>query len=693
MLQKLEVGGLANTSFQGSGVGKPILENESIVTVQIYDSANSSTGLMGTLSWTGTSWNTSINVADLSEGLYFIQLIFTNNSPYYSAVGKLNSSPFAIAHILNITSISQSYNGNTTQINTVEVRANTSYQGLGLGTPIENNPDAIITCSVVNNSDSRLTDVSGLAVWNEISSSWKAYISTSSLPEGDYYIMVNFSVISSQYNASSIQNTTTFTVKHVLTLYIPTPIFNPDNATVDIVGIIALDSYSVYHHINDTTVLSTYFEIFNYSSKESIGIYGGLTYNATFDDWRNISIDLSDYIEGFLFIRVNISSIDVPEGAVMNSSPFELVHKLIISGISLEYSADFNQTLNITVGNVYSTYKYSSGGEINHAHYYFFFVNNQTAVETPNLGGNLTKTGSIWQELANVSQLPEGDYYVVVTFADLTAANSKGSASTTNFTIIHRINVSTPIISYIDQMDQLLNISCYANSSYYYHRLCNSPIICTGYYRIYLGNDTPTSITGDLEWNGVAWVAKNADVSLLPVGSYRIKCYFSTNYASASSLLSNTFTVNHSIEITTPSIMFNNITKQLTILHMNALSSFSTHGYLTNLTAQSAYFVIFNQQNQSTGISGQLSWNGTEWQAINFATPSLAEGIYYVKIYFNDSQTSLTDISSDFFEAKYLKEEFDWMVIVITLLVVAAIIIVLFWSFVPVKPKQRSEEI
>jgi len=688
MAQSIKVGALAKASFQGHGIGTQIKINQAIVTFKIYSSAKIYAGISGNLNWASYSWNTTANIANLAENNYYAQVTFSNNSQYYSASGARNSSLFRVDHILDITYISQYYIDSTSQIVCIEVRANTSYQGAGVGVPIANNPNARILCTIVNNTNKKLTQVNGYAQWVGSSSSWKVNISTSSLPEKVFYVMVNFSVISNVYNASLTRNSTTFLINHILTLYVPRPQFNPDTVTLDIVGIIATDSYSGYHHINSTTVKSTYFEIFNYNSKISIGIRGHLIYNQTFDDWRNTTIDLSIYSEGLYFIYVNISSIDVPEGATSNSTPFEIVHKIIISGISLKYTAGFVQTLNITVLHVVSTYKYHSN--ITYANYRFYFQSNHTAVLNPNLFGNLTWTGSYWRALANISKLPANVYYVMVNFADSTAANSKGSADTTNFTLIHSLSVSKPQLTYINNMNQILNISCRVNSSYYYQRYFNSSSFGSGTYRIYLNNGTATSITGNLQWNGTYWVIKNADISLLHVGSYRIKCLFSSYYATAESSLSNSFTVSHAIEITKPTVIFNNNSKQLTILHAKARSSFFSNGYLTNLTATTSYFEIFTISNRSTGIRGQLSWNGTEWQIRNFAV-SLTAGRYYVKLYFNDSQTSLTTSSSAIFATTSPVGKIDWVVMAIILLIAIAVVVILFWTFFSETPERRSE--
>ncbi len=689
--QDLDVGGLATTSFQGIGIGKQIQANEALVTAHIYDSMDGYAGISENLSWTGVSWNGTIDVANLTEGAYYVQLSFSNDSVIYNKSASLSSSYFWVDHILNITSLSQFYVDDTTQIVAVETTANTSYQG-NSGVPVEDNPNAEPLGTIVDASTHQLSQVTDIALWDAVSSSWKVNISTASLPEGDYYVMMTFSVISSEYNASAILNSTIFTISHVLTLTVPMPLFHPDNATVDLLGIIATDSYSGYHHINNTTVQSTYFEMFNYTSKESLGIYGNFEYSSTFDDWRNTSIDLSTYPEGLYYIYVNITSIDVPEGAALNSSPFELVHKIVISGISMEYTGDFVQTLNITVESANSTYQGHSIVNISHYNYRFYFRENATVVLNPNLSGNLTWTGSAWTALANVSKLPAGEYYIVVNFADPTTANSKGSADTTNFTVVHRVNVSTPIISYIDGMDQMINVSCYANSSYYYHRDMNSASYVTGYYRIHRSNGTPTTITGDIQWNGVNWSVNNADVSMLPVGSYSIVCYLNTYYNDANSSLSNSFTVTHALEITQPLVSFDNITKLLNITHITVLSSYSTHGYLNEFTAENALFEIFSETNETTGISGELTWNGTEWQLIDFAIPTLQEGSYYVKVYFNDSQTSLESISSDSFVAKYPKEEIDWVIIVVIILAVLAAVIVLFWTFFTETPTEEGKE-
>jgi hypothetical protein len=674
------------------------VNNQSSVDVATYTlfdyNLKANTSISGNLVFNGTLWNAyNVDVSRISEGSYCVLGYFQDISANRSGIGNpsdIGLKTFTVDHILTITYLSQNYIADTLQIVAVEIHASTSYQGAGVGAPIRNDPNAKVLCTIVNNATRQLTQIKGYANWVASSSAWKVNLSTTSFTENLFYMMVNFSVTSNLYNASAILNSTSFLVKHVLTLIVPRPQFNPNTAKVDIVGIVAINTYSGYHHINSTTVLSTYFEIFN-SSKISIGIHGALTYNPTFDDWRNTSIDLSAYKEGLYYIYVKISSIDVPEGAVANSTSFELVHKLIISGINLNYNAGFTQTLNITVLNPVSTYKYPSS--ITHANYRFYFQSNHTAVNNQTLGGNLTWTGSVWYALANVSKLPAMGYYVMVNFADATAANSKGSAETTNFTIVHSLSVNVPQINYINNMKQFLNISCSVSSSFYSQRFFNSSNFGTGTYRIYLNNGTATTITGSLGWNGTYWVAKNADVSLLPVGTYRLKCSFSASYATVESTLSNSFIVSHAIEIAQPTITLHNNTKQLDILHVKARSSFFSHGYLTNLTATNSYFEIFHISNQSTGIHGQLSWNGTEWQIRNFAVPSLTDGQYYIKLYFNDSQTSLTEISSTVFAADFPESAIDWVVVAIILLIAIAVVVVLFWTFFSETPEKRSEAI
>jgi len=683
--QSLEIGGLANTSYQGHGLGTPIQDGDATVTFQVYHNSSGITSVNGNLTWTGNSWNASIIAASLTEGPHFVRIIFSNESSYYNASGTLDSSIFWVTHVINITSLSQFYIGNETQIVTVEITANTSYNGNGVGIPIEDFADAAVLCTIVNNSNSQLTSVVGYATWRASTSSWKAEISTAPLPEGEYYVLVNFSIISNLYNASTIQNTTSFTIQHVLTLVVPTPLFNPDTATLDIVGIVAIDSYSGYHHINDTTALSTYFEIFNYTSKQTLGISGGLTYNSTFDDWRNTSIDLSMYPEGQFYIYVNITSIDVPEGNVANSSPFSLIHKIIITGVTIDYLDGFNQTLNITVASAVNTYQFH--GNITHANYRFYYSDNQTAVQIPNLSGNLTQSGAKWTALVDVSKLTADNYYVLVNFADNTAANSKGSKDTTNFTVTHTLNVSTPLVTYLNGMDQYLNISCLVNSSYYYHRNFDSSTYGSGSYRIYLENGSMTSVTGTLQWNGTRWATVKADVSFLPVGNYRIRCNFSTSYGNALSPLSSIFSVSHMIDISQPTIIYDNNSKILTLLHITARSSYF-NSYLTNLTALTSFFAIYTSSNQSTGITGQLSWNGSEWQVLNYPVV-LSPGQYYIRLYFNDSQVTLSEISSNLFSVAYPEAEIDWVVVAVIILIVAAVVIVLIWLLFPEKKEVR----
>ena len=66
---------------------------------------------------------------NLTEGAHYIQLYFINVSQIYNATGTLDSSYFWVDHIINITSITQFYVDDTSQIVAMEIHANTSYQG------------------------------------------------------------------------------------------------------------------------------------------------------------------------------------------------------------------------------------------------------------------------------------------------------------------------------------------------------------------------------------------------------------------------------------------------------------------------------------------------------------------------------------------------------------------------------------
>ncbi len=626
-----------------------ILNNSGVTLARwciFYNITGSNTSYCGNLSYNTTTMKwfaLNIDVSNLSEGVYFVLSYFVINS--HKSVSDLNRNilkTFTVVHTITITHVYLKYTGNMTQELKLGVKANTSYQGGPNGRILISN-EANVSYVIIYSNNGSSTGISGDLTW--ISESWNATVDVSILKEGLYNVTITVSHISDEYLANSSINTTSFEIIHSIQITIPQPVFNRGPATLDINGVIAICSYSAINYLNSTEVDLHFYKIYN-STNQFIGLSGNLTYNPNTSSWEATNISLENYTEGYYYVLIFFNTSLVPEGATQNSSNFEIIHKINFGTFKINYIGGFSQIINITevtAESSYYPYKLLSGYNAFRTHNYSFYNKTSRMPANPPLTGELEWNGSYWNAYnVDISKLPSGEYYVVLNFADNISVNSYGNPSSNCFTVVHSINVSDPILNYAGNFKQLLNITnITCQTSYSPEGYLNSTNALN--YTYYIFNDT-FQISGQLTWNDNYWSAINIDVSGLQPGEYKVRCYFTSSQAGSIYTKNITFTVVHVFNITTPQISYDSTTNTLDIYGIRVY--ISNKQYADNNSALIFKFQIFSENNISTGIIGNLTWNSStqRWEARDIDLSQLSSGKYYVVVNFSIYQ--ITGIKS-----------------------------------------------
>ncbi|MBD3230635.1 MAG: hypothetical protein GF329_20820 [Candidatus Lokiarchaeota archaeon] len=592
-------------------------------------------------------WNaTSIDVSNLTEGTYFIISYFRKYSQ--DSVSDLDREilvTFTVDHEIIITDLYVNYTGGINQELSMGVLANTSYMGGQFGRSMISGEANVSYVIIFDNGTS--TSLSGAIEWDQ--SSWNKTISLSSLKEANYNVSINISHISGDYVSFQFQNSSSFEIIHVINLNIPKPLFNRGPATLDISGISAYCSYSKIGDINESEADSYFYRIYN-SSNYYMNLSGDLSYNSIDESWESLNIDLENFTEGFYYVNVFFNNTIVPEGKEENSSNFEVIHKINFQSFKINYIGGLEQSLNITEVSATSSYfPYSQleGYDAFRTYKYSFYNRTSKIPANPPLVGNLSWNGSYWNKYnIDVSKLPNGEYYVVLNFADNISINSYGSPNSNYFTISHVINVSKPIINYINDFDQWLNITnITVRTSYYDYEILNDST--ANIYTYFIFNDT-YEITGYLNWNDPHWEAIEIDVSELDPGQYKVRSLFSADETgSIYSMNSSIFEVEHVMNITTPSITYDSDSKTLDISGIQVYAS--NNKYIKSENESDLHiYQIFDEDNVSTGIFGNLTWNGSNqcWEALNLNIQSLNPGNYFIKVNFSINYISGVSVSN-----------------------------------------------
>ncbi|MHA1230090.1 MAG: FG-GAP-like repeat-containing protein, partial [Candidatus Helarchaeota archaeon] len=313
-----------------------------------------------------------------------------------------------------------------------------------------------------------------------------------------------------------------------------------------------------------------------------------------------------------------------------------------ITNVSVSYDP-VKQLINITNVDVIC----SEEGEINNtnAYVHLFTILNGTFAMT-DIIGNLTWSGNSWEALnIDVSSLPEGVYYINITFGSKYSFgnNSYNSQKNANFTVDHYLKIIGINVSYSDGLIQRLNITIDNISSSYSilgnltdleAKICSYMVYnSTGYNTSVWGNFTYDNTTGIYKWEAI-----NISTSKLAPGDYYITINFS-DYLGYGQISVNTslFTISHTIASdSTPIVSYNgNYSQIINIKNILVKSTYELLGYVGKGVLRQYNYSIFYSNNTFTGLRGKLDYNGYSWFA-EVSVASLPEGTYYIIASFMD---------------------------------------------------------
>ncbi|MHA1648616.1 MAG: FG-GAP repeat domain-containing protein, partial [Candidatus Helarchaeota archaeon] len=279
-----------------------------------------------------------------------------------------------------------------------------------------------------------------------------------------------------------------------------------------------------------------------------------------------------------------------------------------ITNIDVSYDA-ITQTIDIENITVFGV----EGEPINdtNAYFYWYSIVNGSFSRVSQLA-NLTWNGNAWEaQDVNVSYLPEGTYYVNVTFGDkyTFGNNSYKMSLTTAFSIDHYNEIHGIHVNYIGGTLQKLNLTVdIVNNSYTelgnitgLEAIIHSYIIrnATGHNVIVYNN----TLSGNLTWGNTTrsyrWEAINISTSNLAPGDYFITVTFA-DYLGYDNVSANSsfFTVQHVlIPKTTPEVTYiGNLTQQIQIRNIQIESSYHMMRNLGKGRARIYNYSIYNNE-------------------------------------------------------------------------------------------------
>ena len=249
--------------------------------------------------------------------------------------------------------------------------------------------------------------------------------------------------------------------------------------------------------------------------------------------------------------------------------------------------------------------------------------------------GDLTYSTGIWYASGiSVANRPEGTYFIR---CYIRAWGTSDTNDSTTFVITHTLTVTTPSITYVPY---LLDQTGYtATCSYTAHGTLDNTEATTHSYTIYDDGTGLSVHTGNLVWSGTEWQLLNLAVDHLPEGTYFVRGTFAdSDTGPVSSAASATFTIVHTLSITSPTISFDSDAETVSILSVTATCTYTLHGALDNTEATTHTYTIFDDTTDTaTSLTGTLTWSGSTWVASGIDVSSLSPGTYYVRCRFADA--------------------------------------------------------
>jgi len=149
--------------------------------------------------------------------------------------------------------------------------------------------------------------------------------------------------------------------------------------------------------------------------------------------------------------------------------------------------------------------------------------------------------------------------------------------------------------------------------------------------------------------------------------------------------------LNNVILVSTPSVTFNSIQKSLSIISVVAFCNNSEHGFLNSTNTLSDFYEVKAKTGQATGLTGNLTFNGVTWVALDISVQSLSAGDYYITCTFRDIDAQGTSAPSKTFSIRNFAYWFrdNWTFLTIGL--EGLLIIILIITVIVVKRKSRYE--
>ncbi len=445
-------------------------------------------------------------------------------------------------------------------------------------------------------------------------------------------------------------------ILHFLYNYVPPPTisdidvsYNSIIQTINIENITVLNSE--YQEINGTNAYFHLYSILN-GTFYRVSQVANLTWNS--NEWEALNVDVSSLPEGAYYINVTFGdrlTYGNNSFASTVATKFTIDHYEEIHGINVAYLGNSIQQINLTIDTVNSSY--TGLGNITglEASMHTYIIRNATGDAT-SINGTLdfgNTTGTYRWEAINipVAVLAEGNYSILVFFADyLGYGNVTGYSAT--FTIDHvLISTATPLVTYEGNLTQMIHFqNITIGSSYSVWGTVGKGRMRIYNYSIY--NDTNqafTGLTGTMGYNGFSWYA-DVPVSALPEGNYYINAFFKDkSNDTVTTANSSVFTVQHTIDLSSLVLEYTGELIQEFKIIVAPISTYDGKGSLDDAETLTKTYLLY-PYNESTPLNmGTLIWNGMNWSTTIDVSRYL-EKDYFVQIIFADTYDNVTQNSS-----------------------------------------------
>jgi hypothetical protein len=210
-------------------------------------------------------------------------------------------------------------------------------------------------------------------------------------------------------------------------------------------------------------------------------------------------------------------------------------------------------------------------------------------------------------------------------------------------------------------------------------------------------DDTPTNISGDLEYSEEGWYTETS-VDSLPAGDYYIvsRIEYKDNTVE---FQSEVFTVYYNIYVNQPKVEYSREDDTITVSGLEPYSDAPDIGYLSPGTAYIRQVTIYDVSGKAV-MSEMMDFKGDSFYKIFYnVSEFLEEGQYFVTVEFSTYDDQETSISSDLFNVSFSKKDKNYdadllgpdsiILWVVFLTIIIGIVIVIF-IFILLKSKKDN---